>query len=119
MTLPQLDGGAAGGVFLQAMVGPQRSPRRSRLPATRATSATILNIRLTPTLMLGANNQVGPGGQGVNLGDLGRGKAGGPQDHGFARVGHGPEMRQGRLGMGELDDHLSLGQDLVQGVHHF
>ena len=29
------------------------------------------------------------------------------------------QMRQGRLGMGEFDDHLPLGQDLVQGVHHF
>ena len=61
---------------------------------------------------------MGPGAQGVNLGDLGRGKPGGPQNHGLAGIGHFVEMAERRLGMGEFDDHLRLGQNLTQGIHH-
>ena len=85
--LPQLDGGAAGGVFLQAVMGLDDL----HVVAVAQHPGDVrhhLEHQVDPDAHVGGEHQVGPGGQGVNLGDLGRRKPGGPQDHGLAGVGH-------------------------------
>jgi hypothetical protein len=97
---------------------PQEFPYRNHSPKIRAISPAILNMTLTPTLILGARTH-GIFGQASNFRHTRFGNPGGSDDRGdplFRSLSH---IFKGAFRLGEIDQNVRPADGLINGTVNF